>query len=211
MHDETKRIVLASKSPRRRRLLAHIGVEFSTIAPEVDEEAVIAPTASALAARRALLKAEAGARLLLEQPDAERTARAAKDETRPRLVIGADTIVVHAGQVLGKPADAADARRMLRQLSGTTHKVMTGLAVCQTGGGCEKDTAMTEVTFRSLAPAEIDGYVATGEPLDKAGAYGIQGKGALLVRGIRGDYFNVVGLPLTLLASLLQRFNVSLL
>ncbi|HEY8417761.1 MAG TPA: nucleoside triphosphate pyrophosphatase [Limnochordales bacterium] len=188
-------IVLASASPRRQRLLAETGLPFTVAVPAVDEEAVGGSSPKELAEQRAWHKAQAVARTLSEG-----------------LVIGADTIVVCQGQVLGKPRDAEDAKRLLAFLSGRSHRVITGVCVCQAPAGrCLVDSACTKVRFRRLEPDEIERYVATGEPMDKAGAYGIQGRGALLVAGIVGDYFNVVGLPLTLLARLLKEFGVRML
>lgn len=190
-----KPIVLASASPRRRQLLAEAGLRFSLAHPQVDEDAVSGGSPRELAEGRAVLKAQAAAAALGDA-----------------LVIGADTIVVCQGQVLGKPRDEADAKRLLSLLSGRTHRVVTGVCVIEAPAGRrEVASACTKVTFRELSPEEIDRYVATGEPMDKAGAYGIQGKGALLVERIVGDYFNVVGLPLTLLARLLKEFGVHML
>ncbi len=127
------------------------------------------------------------------------------------IIIAADTIVVLDDAILGKPADAQDAERMLSLLSGKAHCVLTGLAVMDAGTGRELTGAsLTRVWFRTLSPREIDSYVATGEPLDKAGAYGIQERGALFVERIDGCYFNVVGLPLTLLGELLRAFDRTL-
>jgi len=126
------------------------------------------------------------------------------------IVIGADTLVVLDGQIFGKPVDADDARRMLTELAGRRHTVFTGVAVILNGQAWT-DVATTEVAIRSLTGEEISAYVATGEPLDKAGAYAIQGLGALLVERIEGCYYNVVGLPLVILAKLLEKAGVRLL
>lgn len=195
MNGQGKRIVLASASPRRQALLAELGVEYDVIVPAVDENSVTADEPRALAEARALLKADAAAKMMADG-----------------IAIGADTIVVCDGRVLGKPADESDAVRLLAALSGRTHVVITGVGICEAGSGRRRVAAAeTKVTFRPLERDEIERYVATGEPMDKAGAYGIQGKGALLVQGIVGDYFNVVGLPLGLLASMLREFDVRLL
>lgn len=207
MNAQRKRIVLASASPRRQELLRELGVEYEVLIPDVDEDAVEADTPRALAQARALLKASAAA----ERMD-------------DGIAIGADTIVVCDGDIMGKPRDTEDAIRLLETLSGRTHVVITGVGVCEATGGRPTNhpsrapdarrhvgAQETEVTFRPLTRDEIERYVATGEPMDKAGAYGIQGKGALLVQGIVGDYFNVVGLPLVLLASMLRPFGVRLL
>lgn len=195
MNRQAKRIILASASPRRQALLRELGVDYEVVVPAVDEGSVTAATPGELAEARALLKAKAAA-----------------ETTADGITIGADTIVVCDGDVLGKPKDEADAVRLLETLSGRTHVVITGVGVCEAAGGRSiVDKSETEVTFRQLERAEIERYVATGEPMDKAGAYGIQGKGALLVQGIVGDYFNVVGLPLVLLDSMLRQFDVRLL
>lgn len=185
-------IVLASTSPRRRELLKQIGLDFSVVPADVDERALPGERAEVHALRLAREKAEVVA---------GKIARG--------VVIAADTIVVLDGQILGKPAGPADARRMLAQLSGREHSVMTGIAVAEVPAGrLATDLAVTAVRFRQLAPEEIDAYVATGEPLDKAGAYGIQEKGALFVEKIDGCYSNVVGLPLARLGFLLKSFGV---
>ena len=123
------------------------------------------------------------------------------------IVIAADTVVALEGAVLGKPADELDAFKMLSALSGVRHQVYTGVTVCRGG---EKQTAheVTDVTFRELSEREIEDYISTGEPMDKAGAYGIQGYGALLIQGISGDYYNVMGLPVCRLSGMLARFGV---
>lgn len=186
------RLILASASPRRRELLQRIGLNFEVRPSQVDENNFRDLPPAARVEHLALAKARA-------------VAQACKEG----LVIGADTIVVCRGQVLGKPASAAEAAAMLSFLSGRTHTVYTGVAVVRAPGGEEKFThSRTEVTFRHLDPAIISAYVATGEPLDKAGAYGIQGRGALLVERINGDYFNVVGLPLVKVVELLEEFGV---
>lgn len=188
-------IVLASTSPRRRELLGLLGLPFDVFGSGYDEAqidpATLAP--SDYVTQLALGKAsEIAGRL-----DAD------------ALVIGADTTVVLDGAYLNKPQDAADARRMLRQLSGRTHEVYTGLCLIH-GTRTRTDFAVTEVSFAALTDSIIAAYVATGEPLDKAGAYGIQGKALSFIPRINGDYFNVVGLPLFLLGQLLAEFGVSL-
>ena len=189
------KLVLASTSPRRRELLSLLGLPFEVIGSGYDE-AQVDPAGQAppdyvtqLASGKA---AEVAGRL-----DAE------------TLIIGADTTVVLDGAFLNKPQDAADARRMLRLLSGRTHEVYTGLCL-RHGPTKRTECAVTEVTFDTLTDYVIDAYVATGEPLDKAGAYGIQGKALSFIPSINGDYFNVVGLPLFLLGQLLAEFGVSL-
>lgn len=186
------RIILASNSPRRKELLTQIGLSFIVAPADVDENILQGERPEAYASRLALDKA-----------------RAAAERAGDGIVIAADTIVVVNGSVLGKPADAADARRMLHLLSGREHSVVTGLAVLDASTGRSAvRTSVTKVLFRDLSQREIDAYVATGEPLDKAGAYGIQERGALLVERIEGCYSNVVGLPLSLLGGMLREFGI---
>ncbi len=189
-----KPIILASNSPRRRELLRQIGLQFNSDPADVDERRLPGEGAERYALRVALDKA-----------------RVAAKRAGQGIVIAADTIVVLGDTVLGKPAGAADAERMLALLSGRMHRVITGLAIMDAETGKMKTgAAITSVWFRDLLPAEIRSYVATGEPLDKAGAYGIQEKGALLVQKIEGCYFNVVGLPLSLLGEMLREFGIDL-
>lgn len=185
------KLVLASQSPRRRALLGQLGLEFTVKTSQLDESAFDAPTPEALVRLLSLEKARAAARR--EPPDT--------------LVLGADTVVVLDGRTLGKPQSPQQARAMLTALSGRTHEVCTGLTLCR-GPEVLTQAEHTLVTFRALTPEEIDAYVASGEPMDKAGAYGIQGLGSLLVSGIQGDYSNVVGLPLCRLGRMLLHFGI---
>jgi septum formation protein len=184
-------IVLASGSPRRRQLLEMLGIPFRVVPPDVNETRDAAELPEQYVTRLARAKAAAVAS---REPDA--------------VVLAADTTVVLRGQVFEKPGTPADAERMLRQLQGRQHQVLTAVAVAR-HGRLEHALDVTDVTFRSLSDAAIADYVATGEPLDKAGAYAIQGKGAALVEGIRGDFFGVMGLPLRLVLALLERFGVA--
>jgi len=187
-------IILASNSPRRRELLGQIGLAFTVSPTDVDESICSGESPKDYAERLALEKA-----------------RAAASRVRTGIVIAADTIVVVGGSIFGKPADAHDARRMLTELSGREHEVVTGLAVVDaTSGRFSVRTSVTKVTFRTLSEREIDAYIATREPLDKAGAYGIQERGALLVEKIEGCYSNVVGLPLSLLGEMLREFDIAI-
>ncbi len=185
------KIVLASQSPRRKELLGKMGLEFTTKAPEIDETAL-----SGLPARQ-----------LVEALSREKALWAARQEDPEAIVIGSDTVVVRDGEILGKPASPAQAEEMLAALSGRSHEVCTGITVCQ-GDRVVSQVEVTQVTFRHLTPQEIARYVRTGEPMDKAGAYGIQGLGALLVEGIQGDYSAVVGLPVCRLGRMLLDFGV---
>ena len=183
-------LVLASASPRRADLLRSLGVRYSVLPVDLDETPRSGEPAK-----------DTAVRLAREKALAARDRGAAGD-----LVMGADTVVVIGDEVLGKPADDADAARMLRRLSGRTHRVITGLALVRTGDGSVfSDAETTAVTFRPLEEDEIAWLVASGESRDKAGAYGIQGLGSLAVREIEGDYWNVVGLPLGLLKKLLGK------
>ena len=185
-------IILASQSPRRRELLEQVGITgFQVISPDVDVRVEPGLSPAGMVEELSLRKA-----------------RAAADKTGPDgLIIAADTVVALDGAVLGKPRDEADAFAMLSALSGREHRVYTGVSVLR-GDRAVTEHEETAVCFRALAPGEIWGYIATGEPMDKAGAYGIQGIGALLVSGIRGDYCNVVGLPVFRLGRMLARFGV---
>ncbi len=193
-------LILASGSPRRRELLGLLGLPFEVQTSDFDEASV--PTAGLTPGAWVQRLAEGKARAV------------AAGVTGDALVLGADTTVVLDGAYLNKPADAEDARRMLRALSGRTHTVHTGLCLVEVTGGLigrvVTDAAMTRVTFDTLTEPVIAAYVATGEPLDKAGAYGIQGKALAFIPGIQGDYFNVVGLPLNRLCVMLAQFGVSI-
>jgi septum formation protein len=186
------RIILASQSPRRRELLGQMGItQFDILPAQGEEDMTEQVTPAALVEHLALAKAKEVA--AKAEPDA--------------VVIAADTIVVQGGRVLGKPHSREEAFAMLSALSGTTHQVYTGVAVIR-GGQVLVRHECTHVTFRPLSEEEIWAYIATGESMDKAGAYGIQGRGALLVEGIRGDYFNVVGLPVCTLGRMLREFGI---
>ena len=188
------KIVLASQSPRRRQLLGQMGLEFTTQSPEIDESAFHGRDAQDL----------------VETLSREKARWVARQQTPDTLVIGADTVVVLDGAILGKPRDGAEAEAMLAALSGRDHQVFTGVTLCQ-GDRILTQAEETQVTFRPLTGQEIRQYVSTGEPMDKAGAYGIQGLGALLVQRLEGDYFNVMGLPLCRLGRMLRAFGVELL
>lgn len=182
-------LVLASASPRRRELLERLGIPFKVSVSKTEENIDRGNlTPEQLARELALLKAKDVARTLEDG-----------------LVIGADTIVVLDDEILGKPKSREEAGRMLHLLSGRSHQVITGLALVEAGGGRVQLTSeVTTVWFRRLDPGEVEWYLDTGEPMDKAGAYGIQGKGSILVDRIEGCYFNVVGLPLTRLYLMLK-------
>lgn len=185
-------IILASKSPRRRALLEQMGVRnFRIVTPDIDEHM-----------DRELPPAE-----LVRRISEEKARAVAAHAGADTIVIAADTVVALDGAVLGKPADEEEAFRMLSLLSGNRHQVYTGLTVLR-GEQAFSVWEETAVTFRSLTGEEIERYIATGEPMDKAGAYGIQGYGALLIEGITGDYYNVMGLPVCRLGRILSELGV---
>ena len=182
------KIILASASPRRRALLEAVGIKFKVCVSDVEEIVLSHWTADQAARSLARQKAEAVA---AQYPEA--------------CVIGADTVVVIDGQILEKPKDAADAQRMLRLLSGREHRVITGVCLAR-GDRRRVFSQETAVRFYPLSDDEIARYVATGEPMDKAGSYGIQERGATLIERVEGDYFTVVGLPLCRLYQALKEF-----
>jgi septum formation protein len=184
-------LILASASPRRRELLTQAGFEFQVHPAHIPEDPRPGEEPVAYVTRLAREKAQtAFARLAEESPSG-------------LVVLGADTTVTVDGEILGKPEDAADAARMLRMLSGRSHLVVTGVAVV-TAQSTEVASEVTAVRFLTLSEAEIEAYVASGEPMDKAGAYGIQGRAARWIPRIDGCYFNVVGLPLALVSTMLE-------
>lgn len=190
-----RKIVLASASPRRRDILAMTGLAFVVDPSDYEEDMSIDLEPNKLARFLSLQKA-----------------RHVAGKYNDALVISADTFIVLQGRVLGKPANPGAALLMLRLLNGTTHTVITGFTVLDTASGRGSSGSVeTRVTFKRLTIRELSSYIRTGEPLDKAGAYAIQGLGALLVEKIEGDYLNVIGLPLSALADSLKKFGVRLL
>ncbi len=191
-------MILASQSPRRIELMREAGFDFRVAPADIDESPREGETPFELVERLAVSKAACIAGSVAEPGE---------------LVVAADTIVAIDGELLGKPADAADAHRMLRELSGRTHQVATGVCLTVAGDSARAPHSfvdVTDVTFYDLTDEEIDAYVASGEPLDKAGAYGIQGVGGrLLVRGIDGDFYNVVGLPIAKTVRAIRRYAVA--
>jgi septum formation protein len=186
---------LASASPRRKELLQQVGLQPAIMHPDLDESAVAGEDPAALASRLSSAKCRQAVGCLEDRAD--------------RIVLAADTLVVLGAATLGKPEDRDDARRMLELLSGRTHQVMTAVSLHRTGTGRQVDgIGATDVRFKTLEPQRIDWYLATGEPMDKAGAYGIQGAGAVLVESIRGSWTNVVGLPLEMLPGWLDELGV---
>ena len=196
---QVRGLVLASESPRRREILSQLGVSFRIVPSGIDERALPGETPEAHVQRLACEKGlEVRSRLQSSSNDAERA-----------CILSADTIVLVAGQVYGKPVDDADALRMLQTLAGQTHRVLTALALCEVGGEYRDALLLTtEVTFRAVDRGTLERYVASGEARDKAGSYAIQGLGAGLVRAIHGSYTNVVGMPAAETVEMLDRAGV---
>jgi nucleoside triphosphate pyrophosphatase len=190
------KLILASASPRRAEILRNAGFAFELVAPRVDESRRANEAASAYVLRLAEEKARAARRQL-----SDKLARGSS------VIIGADTVVVIDNEILGKPSSPENASEMLRRLSGKTHEVYTGLAVLPGNGTARTAVEKTRVTFERLNEKEIEDYVASGEPFDKAGAYAIQGKGGKFISRIEGCYFNVMGLPLARLNTMLRDLN----
>ncbi len=189
------RIILASSSPRRKKLLAQMGLQFEVIPSECKEKFLPEQSPAEIATKLALDKAKNVSARIQE----------------PALVIGADTIVVRENKILGKPKDKDEAYSMLCQLQGQVHQVITGLAVIDTQSGrCLTGYERTQVELAPLTPQEIKWYISTGEPMDKAGAYAIQGFGGILIKRISGCYYNVVGLPIHRLWVMLKQMGIRL-
>lgn len=190
-----KKIILASASPRRKALLKQVGLDFE-VTPSDCEESV---------------DSKLGPHDLAKKLSLEK-AKSVSDKNKDALVIGADTFIAYEGKIIGKPKDDEEAREIIKMLQGKAHSVITGLTVIDSDTGKTVSSSVeTKVHFKKLGEDEIDGYILTEEPQDKAGAYGIQALGAVLVDKIDGDYFNVVGLPLSLLYDVLKEFGVNLL
>jgi septum formation protein len=181
------KLILASASPRRAEILADAGISFALLAVNVDESPLSGESAEAMCRRLADAKARAAVSRI-------------GTVSEPIIVVAADTTVEIDGEILGKPASAEAAREMLRKLSGRNHRVLTALSLIRLPDGATRsDLESTAVCFSALSEKEIEEYVATGEPMDKAGAYGIQGRAGIFIERIEGCYFNVVGLPLAAL------------
>ncbi len=190
-----KSIILASASPRRKELLANLGLEFTVIPADIKEDfnATIKPHE-------------------LAQELSQEKAKAVTGKVKNALVIAADTFIIYRGKIMGKPHTTAEAYDMLQTLNGKSHKVITGFTIIDTENGKSISRSVeTKVFMKKLTSAEINNYVMSGEPLDKAGAYAIQGLGATIIEKITGDYFNIVGLPLSALAESLREFGIHIL
>ena len=202
-------IILASQSPRRKELLEQIGLEFE-ICPAKGEEVITKTIPEEVVMELSKQKAEEVAAMVSSFGEEH------KDITTPSdlLVIGADTVVAYDGKILGKPVDEADAKRMLTMLSGNTHSVFTGVTLVLIDKSGRAGELVfyekTNVKMHQMTEAEIDRYIATGEPMDKAGSYGIQGKCAIYIEKIDGDYNNVVGLPITRIYQELKKIGIDI-
>lgn len=187
-------LTLASGSPRRREILSQAGFIFNVVPSRFSEDMTLSMPPGQLAEHLSYQKALEAARCL----------------TQGTIVLSADTFIAFEGRLLGKPRDAADAIHMLESLSGRTHEVITGFTVLEAPEGSHAASShhVTRVTFRALGKVEIEAYVATGEPLDKAGAYGIQEQGRALVEHIEGDFLNIAGLPLSAVKDALEKFGI---
>src|SRR5829696_3932049 len=192
MNHLREKLVLASGSPRRAEILDRAGWPYEIIVAGIDESVMPQEDPATYVQRLARSKAEAVAQRLEEG-----------------LVLGADTTVVVANQILGQPIDDRDAARMLQLLNGKWHEVLTGVALVRVGGASRVAYETTRVRFAEMSESEIDWYIATAEPFGKAGAYGIQGKAALFIKEIQGDYFNIMGLPIRLVYELAADFRGS--
>lgn len=191
-----KRIILASGSPRRKELLKSMGLDFEVIVSEVEENIENEPFSTEL----------------IQNLAEEKAADVASKINFPAIIIGSDTVVVINNKILGKPKDREDAFNMLKMLSGNTHQVISAIAVLdKETGKVLKDSVVSDVTFKQLSDEEINSYIATGEPMDKAGAYAIQGFAGMFVKSINGCYSNIVGISVFKLAELLKEFGVKLL
>ena len=189
------KLVLASGSPRREELLKQLKLKFTIVASKIDESNYQAEEPVQLVRKLAAEKAKSVSALVEDA-----------------LIIAADTVVVYNDQILGKPKNKADAKNMLKMLSSNNHQVITGVAVVNSQDGkCELADNTTEVKMVELNDREIDEYINTGEPMDKAGSYAIQGFGGLFVEEIKGSYYSVMGLPIHQLAKLLEKFNYGIL
>ena len=202
-------IILASQSPRRKELLEQIGLEFE-ICPAKGEEIITKTIPEEVVMELSKQKAEEVAAMVSSFGEEH------KDITTPSdiLVIGADTVVAYDGKILGKPVDEADAKRMLAMLSGNTHSVFTGVTLVLIDKSGRAGELVfyekTDVKMHEMSELEIDRYIATGEPMDKAGSYGIQGKCAIYIEKIDGDYNNVVGLPITRIYQELKKIGIDI-
>jgi septum formation protein len=187
-----KKIILASKSPRRKQILEQVGLKFTVEVSDFDETKIKFKTPQEMVKKLSLEKAKI---IAVKNPNA--------------VIIGADTTVIYKNEIIGKPTSKQDAVRILKLLSGKVHEVVTGFTVIS-GKNSVTKAVTSKVKFKKLTDAEIKAYVKTGEPMDKAGGYGIQEKGGLFIENIQGDYFNIVGLPIFAVSEVLKQFGVEI-
>ncbi|MFD0694114.1 Maf family protein [Paenibacillus sp. GCM10027628] len=198
-HTNRQTLILASSSPRRQELIQSLGLPYIIRVSDADETVEEKITPAELVELLSLRKASTVREML-------------SDSEKQGIIVGSDTVVAYQGEVLGKPADEEDSFRMLKALQGTTHEVYSGVACVDADTGKHVVShRVTRVTMKPMSDDQIRRYIATGEPKDKAGSYGIQGLGATIVESIEGDYFTVVGLPLSLLSDLLLNFDIQVL
>jgi septum formation protein len=194
-NEKKAKLVLASSSPRREDILKQLKLRFTIVPGKIDESKFIEKDPEKLVKKLALEKA-----------------KSVSDLVEDALIIAADTVVIYENRILGKPADSQEAKEQLKLLRGKEHQVMTGLAVLSSDTGeVQVENNITIVKMLNISDENIDKYISTGEPLDKAGSYGIQGLGGLFVEGIKGSYYSVVGLPIHQLAEILDKFNYGIL
>lgn len=190
-----KKIILASQSPRRKWLLEQIGLDFDIIPSNFDED----------------IEGKKFSKKLIESLAYEKAKEVSERNDEKALIIAADTVVIMGSQILGKPIDEIDAKNMLKKLSNKTHKVITAIAIIDKYEDKTLiNSKISKVTFKKLSDREIEDYIKTGEPMDKAGSYGIQAYGSLFVEKVEGCYNNIVGLPLNLLSEMLKSFGIHL-
>jgi septum formation protein len=187
-----QKIILASQSPRRKKILEQVGLDFDVVVSDFDEAKIKFKTPQEMVEKLSLEKVKIIAK---KYPKA--------------IIIGADTTVIFKNEIIGKPKSKADAFRILRLLSGNTHEIVTGFTVIKGNKSITKHV-ISKVRFKKMTEAEIKAYIATGEPMDKAGGYGIQERGSLFIESIDGDYFNVVGLPIFAVAEALKEFGIDI-
>ncbi|OGI24558.1 MAG: septum formation protein Maf [Candidatus Melainabacteria bacterium RIFOXYA12_FULL_32_12] len=191
-----KKIILASASPRRKELLANLGLKFEVIPSEIEE----------------IIEGKAFSCQLIEQLALDKVMDVKEKVNYPAIIIGSDTVVVIDNKILGKPKDKQDAFNMLKMLSGTTHEVISAVAITDTETGKTLANSVTsKVTFKELSDSEINNYIATGEPMDKAGAYAIQGIASIFIKSISGCYTNIVGISTYKLVEMLKEFEIRIL
>jgi septum formation protein len=190
------RVILASKSPRRKEILEMVGIKFDVISSDLEESYFN----------------NEGPRHLVKRLSRDKVFKVAKSlsEKRETLIIGADTIVLFNGEILGQPKEYKDAKRMLSLLQGKKHRVFTGISVLKEGSEIVSDFSKSVVEFYPMSEEEIDWYISTKEPFDKAGSYGVQGIGAFFIKKINGSYHNVMGFPIDLFYKLIKRLNVDI-